>query len=82
MLAPPERRARKPVKAHKEIKERLERPERWDRPAPTVLWCIGLFLVGTNTHGNEMYGTMSVYLRLKGLVPPTTERQNAAKKSQ
>ena len=42
----------------------------------------GLFLTGTNTHGNEMYGTMSVYLRLKGLVPPSTERQNAAKKSQ
>jgi|SRR5215204_2317164 len=42
----------------------------------------GLFLVSTNTHGNEMYGTMSVYLRLKGIVPPTTERQNAAKKSQ
>jgi hypothetical protein len=42
----------------------------------------GLFLAGTNTHGNEMYGTMAVYLRLKGLVPPTTERANAAKKSQ
>jgi len=42
----------------------------------------GLFLVSTNTHGNEMYGTMAVYMRLKGLVPPTTERQNAAKKSQ
>jgi hypothetical protein len=42
----------------------------------------GLFLLGTNTHGNEMYGTMSVYLRLKGLVPPSTERQNAMKKSQ
>jgi uncharacterized damage-inducible protein DinB len=46
----------------------------------------GLFLAGTNTHGNEMYGTMAVYLRLKGLVPPSTERQNAAqnatKKSQ
>ena len=42
----------------------------------------GLFLVSTNTHGNEMYGTMAVYLRLKGLVPPTTERANAAKKSQ
>jgi len=42
----------------------------------------GLFLAGTNTHGNEMYGTMAVYLRLKGLVPPTTERENAAKKSQ
>jgi len=41
----------------------------------------GLFLAGTNTHGNEMYGTMAVYLRLKGIVPPTTERQNAAKKS-
>lgn len=40
----------------------------------------GLFLAGTNTHGNEMYGTMAVYLRLKGIVPPTTERQNAAKK--
>jgi hypothetical protein len=25
-----------------------------------------------------MYGTMAVYLRLKGIVPPTTERQNAA----
>jgi len=42
----------------------------------------GLFLAGTNTHGNEMYGTMAVYMRLKGLVPPTTERANAAKKSQ
>jgi uncharacterized damage-inducible protein DinB len=42
----------------------------------------GLFLLGTVSHGNEMYGTMSVYLRLKGLVPPSTERQNAAKKSQ
>jgi uncharacterized damage-inducible protein DinB len=42
----------------------------------------GLFLAGTVTHGNEMYGTMAVYLRLKGIVPPSTERQNAAKKSQ
>ena len=42
----------------------------------------GLFLASTNTHGNEMYGTMAVYLRLKGIVPPTTERANAAKKSQ
>jgi len=42
----------------------------------------GLFLLGTVAHGNEMYGTMSVYLRLKGIVPPSTERQNAAKKSQ
>ena len=42
----------------------------------------GLALTGTNTHGNEMYGTMAVYLRLKGIVPPSTERANAAKKSQ
>lgn len=40
----------------------------------------GLFLAGSNAHGNEMYGTMAVYLRLKGIVPPTTERQNQAQK--
>jgi hypothetical protein len=27
------------------------------------------------THLNEMYGTMSVYMRLKGLVPPSSERR-------
>jgi len=27
-------------------------------------------------HAPEMYGTMAVYLRLKGIVPPTTARQN------
>jgi len=42
----------------------------------------GVLIAGANTHGNEMYGTICVYLRLKGIVPPTTERQNAAKKSQ
>jgi hypothetical protein len=42
----------------------------------------GLMLAGTNGHANEMYGTMAVYLRLKGIVPPTTERQNQQKKSQ
>ena len=42
----------------------------------------GLLLTGTNSHGNEMYGTMSVYLRLKGIVPPSTERaQQAAAKA-
>ena len=40
----------------------------------------GLVLTGTNSHGNEMYGTMAVYLRLKGIVPPTTEKEMAAKK--
>ena len=39
----------------------------------------GLVLTGTNSHGNEMYGTMAVYLRLKGNVPPTTEKEMAAK---
>jgi uncharacterized damage-inducible protein DinB len=43
----------------------------------------GLLPASLVTHGFEMYGTMGVYLRLKGLVPPTTERQNqATKKSQ
>jgi hypothetical protein len=32
-------------------------------------------LAGVVTHSNEMYGTASVYLRAKGLVPPSTERQ-------
>jgi uncharacterized damage-inducible protein DinB len=30
-------------------------------------------LWGTVVHDNEMYGTMAVYMRLKGLVPPSTE---------
>jgi hypothetical protein len=34
----------------------------------------GLVPAGLVSHGNEMYGTMSVYLRLKGIVPPSTER--------
>jgi hypothetical protein len=43
----------------------------------------GLLPAGLVAHGAEMYGTMAVYLRLKGIVPPTTERQNQQiKKSQ
>ena len=30
-------------------------------------------LTGVLTHGSEMYGIGTVYLRLKGLIPPTTE---------
>lgn len=30
-------------------------------------------------HDNEMYGTIAVYLRLKGLVPPSTEGAAAAR---
>jgi uncharacterized damage-inducible protein DinB len=30
-------------------------------------------LMGVLTHGNEMYGIATVYLRLKGQVPPSTE---------
>lgn len=41
----------------------------------------GLFVTGTNSHDNEMYGTMAVYLRLKGIVPPTTERYEQQKKA-
>lgn len=32
-------------------------------------------LAGVVIHSNEMYGTASVYMRAKGLVPPSTERQ-------
>ena len=41
----------------------------------------GLMVTGTNSHDQEMYGTMAVYLRLKGIVPPTTEREEAYKKA-
>ena len=40
----------------------------------------GLLPASLISHGQEMYGTMAVYLRLKGIVPPTTERQSAAAK--
>ena len=42
----------------------------------------GLLPASLLAHGMEMYGTMAVYLRLKGIVPPTTERQNQQKKTQ
>src|SRR5262249_4978478 len=32
-------------------------------------------LLGVIAHGNEMYGIGTVYQRLKGLVPPSTEAQ-------
>ena len=38
----------------------------------------GGMLVGLSVHGNEVYGTIAVYLRLKGIVPPTTARQKPA----
>ena len=38
----------------------------------------GLMLIGLSVHGNEVYGTIAVYLRLKGIVPPTTARQKPA----
>jgi hypothetical protein len=31
-------------------------------------------LIRNNNHDNEMYGYISVYLRLKGIVPPSSER--------
>lgn len=34
-------------------------------------------LANVVVHSNEMYGTASVYMRAKGLVPPSTERQSA-----
>jgi hypothetical protein len=30
-------------------------------------------LVGMTSHSNEQYGYMAVYLRLKGLAPPSGE---------
>jgi uncharacterized damage-inducible protein DinB len=36
-------------------------------------------LYGTLIHDNECYGSMAVYLRLKGLVPPSTEAMQAGR---
>ena len=33
----------------------------------------GSVLAGVNAHSNEMYGTGVVYMRLKGLVPPSSQ---------
>jgi len=33
-------------------------------------------LIGNTTHNTEMYGYISVYMRLKGVVPPTSDRAN------
>ncbi len=36
-------------------------------------------LVGNTTHDNEQYGIITVHLRLKGLVPPSSERPMGAR---
>ena len=33
-------------------------------------------LIGNTTHNTEMYGYISVYMRLKSVVPPTSDRSN------
>lgn len=38
----------------------------------------GVIVSGFFSHSNEMYGYMAVYLRLKGIVPPSSERAAAA----
>jgi hypothetical protein len=40
----------------------------------------GSIVAGTTSHNNEMYGTGAAYMRAKGLVPPSTERQMAPRK--
>jgi uncharacterized damage-inducible protein DinB len=36
-------------------------------------------LVSMIAHSNELHGSMAVYLRLKGIVPPATEAMNAGR---
>jgi DinB superfamily len=38
----------------------------------------GSIVAGLTSHNNEMYGTGAAYMRAKGLVPPSTERQQQA----
>jgi hypothetical protein len=41
----------------------------------------GSVIAGSNSHANEVYGTMAVYLRLKNIVPPSTEREEQQRKA-
>jgi hypothetical protein len=36
-------------------------------------------LVGNLAHDNEQYGILTVYMRLKGIVPPSSERRSRSK---
>jgi uncharacterized damage-inducible protein DinB len=36
-------------------------------------------LVGNTTHDNEQYGIMTVYMRLKGIVPPSSDRSSTGR---
>jgi DinB superfamily len=40
----------------------------------------GSIVAGLTSHNNEMYGTGAAYMRAKGMVPPSTERQQAPRK--
>jgi|SRR5581483_6377916 len=50
--------------------ETASQPLAGGRGGPTAR---SVVLLGLIAHGNEMYGIGTVYLRLKGLVPPSTE---------
>lgn len=39
----------------------------------------GVVLANNTSHDNEEYGILTVYLRLKQMVPPSTERANAGR---
>ncbi len=36
-------------------------------------------LVGNTTHDNEQYGIMTVYMRLKGIIPPSSDRSSTGR---
>ena len=40
----------------------------------------GYILFNNVSHTNEMYGTSAAYYRMKGLVPPSTERQQRSRR--
>lgn len=42
----------------------------------------GSVLAGLIAHSNEIYGTAVPYMRMKGLVPPSTERQQQMRRPQ
>jgi uncharacterized damage-inducible protein DinB len=57
----------------------FSQPVTVNKPTPTVR---GAVLMFNTTHNNEHYGNIVVYMRLKGLVPPSTARTQLPKKQQ
>ena len=52
-------------------------PTEQEEPLTIAMTADGQILVQNISHSNEHYGNLVTYMRIKGLVPPSTERATA-----